>query len=540
MNTYFCTQMSVNVSALFYYHPNKVALFNQLGFTISKGDKAALVGNNGTGKSTLLQLIAGVLQPSAGKVVASSLPWYVPQHLGQYDGMTIAEALGLNKKLTAIQAITNGNTDQRYFNDLNDDWEIEDKVHAALAQWQLAHLLSTQSMSSLSGGEKTKVFLAGITIHAPEIILLDEPSNHLDVAGRQQLYELITHSRATILAVSHDRTLLNLLPQTFELSPAGIEVYGGNFDFYRQQKEGKINALQNELHEQSKTLKQTQQKARDIAEKRQKTESRGKAKGQSGSLPRIIAGGLKSKAEGSTAKALDVQDEKLAGLSENIKQIRGQIQQYQVLKIDIGSSTLHHGKILIDAVGITYSFDDKFLWEPLTFQIRSGSRVHIKGSNGAGKTTLLKLVTGGLDTTAGHLNRAGFTYLYLDQDYTIINPSLSVFEQIQHYNSRNLQEHELKSLLIYSQFARSTWDKKCSVLSGGEKMKLSLCCLAVSNHTPDMLILDEPTNNLDVKSLDVLTVAVKEFNGTMLIISHDEYFTREIGINQIIEVNRTT
>lgn len=531
--------MSVTISALSYHHPNKEALFNQLSFTVNKGDKAALVGNNGAGKSTLLQLIAGLLQPSGGELAASSVPWYVPQHLGQYDSMTIAEALGIDKKLTAIQAITNGNTNQQYFNDLNDDWEIEDKTRAALAQWQLSHLLPTQSMSNLSGGEKTKVFLAGITIHTPEIILLDEPSNHLDVDGRHQLYELISHSRATILAVSHDRTLLNLLPQTFELSAVGIEVYGGNFDFYRQQKEGKINALQNNLHEQSKTLKQTQQKARDVAEKRQKTESRGKAKGQSGSLPRIIAGGLKSKAEGSTARALDAQDEKLAGITENIKNIRGQIQQYQVLKIDIGSSALHQGKVLVDAENITHGFNGEPLWEPLTFQIRSGSRVHIKGRNGAGKTTLLKLITGALNPTMGHINRAGFTHLYLDQDYTVINPNLSIFEQIQYYNSRNLQEHELKSLLIYSQFERSTWEKKCEVLSGGEKMKLSLCCLAVSNHTPDMLILDEPTNNLDVKSLDVLTAAVKDFNGTLVIISHDEYFTSEIGINQIIEVNRT-
>ncbi|RYY37825.1 MAG: ABC-F family ATP-binding cassette domain-containing protein [Sphingobacteriaceae bacterium] len=530
--------MSVTINALSYHHPNKEQLFTHLSFTVNKGDKAALVGNNGVGKSTLLQLIAGKLQPSAGEVIASSALWYVPQHLGQYDHLSIAKALGVDKKLAAMQAITNGYTDVQYFTNLDDDWGIEDKIYAALHQWQLSHLSPTQKIGALSGGEKTKVFLAGIEIHSPEIILLDEPSNHLDVAGRMQLYDLIIKSRATILAVSHDRTLLNLLPQTYELSPAGIEIYGGNFDFYLEQKEGKVNALQNQLHEQSKTLKQTQQKARDVAEKRQRIESRGKTQGQSGSLPRIIAGGLKSKAEGSTAKALDVQDEKLAGISENIKQIRGQIQQYQVLKIDIGSSTLHQGKVLVDAAGITYSFDDKPLWEALTFQVRSGDRIHVRGYNGAGKTTLLKVITGVLAPVTGQINRAEFTYLYLDQDYTIINPSLNVFEQIQHYNSRNLQEHELKSLLIYSQFERHTWDNKCEVLSGGEKMKLALCCLAVSNHTPEMLILDEPTNNLDVKSLDVLTAAVKHFNGTLLVISHDEYFTSEIGIDKIIEVNR--
>lgn len=530
--------MSITISALGYHHPNREQLFKQLTFTVNKGEKAALVGNNGVGKSTLLQLVAGVLQPYAGNIFTSSIPWYVPQHLGQYDNLTIASALKVDHKLAAIKAITEGRTDEAYFNDLGDDWEIEDKVHAALSKWQLGDLWPAQPMRDLSGGEKTKVFLAGIDIHTPEIILLDEPSNHLDVSSRKQLYELISNSRATLLAVSHDRTLLNLLPETLELSPFGIELYGGNFDFYQEQKKGKVNALQNELQEQFKTLKQTQQKARDVAEKRQKIESRGKAQGKSGSLPRIIAGGLKSKAEGSTAKALDIQDEKLSSISENIRNIRGQIQQYQVLQIDIGSSMLHQGKILVDAANLTCDFGNGQLWQPLTFQIRSDDRVHIKGDNGAGKTTLLKLITGKLYSSGGNISRAPFTYLYLDQDYSIINPEVTVFEQVQHYNSRNLQEHELKSLLIYAQFERNAWEKACEVLSGGEKMKLSLCCLAVSNHTPDVLILDEPTNNLDVKSLEVLTATIKNFKGTLLVISHDEYFIHEIGIDKVIEVKR--
>lgn len=531
--------MSITISALTYHHPNREQLFEQLTFTVNKGEKAALVGNNGVGKSTLLQLIAGILQPSAGNIFTLSVPWYVPQHLGQYDNFTIAAALKVDHKIAAIKAITEGSTDERYFYGLEDDWEIEDKVYTALSKWQLGHLGPTQPMRNLSGGEKTKVFLAGLEIHTPGIILLDEPSNHLDRSSREQLYELISGTRATLLAVSHDRTLLNLLPETLELSPFGIELYGGNFDFYREQKEGKVNALQSELQEQSKTLKQTQQKARDVAEKRQKIESRGKAQGRSGSLSRIIAGGLKSKAESSTAKALDVQDEKLSAISESIRNIRGQIQQYQVLRIDIGASNLHQGKVLVDATDLTCNFGNGPLWQPLTFQIRSGDRAHIKGNNGAGKTTLIKLITGNLNSSGGNIRRAEFTYLYLDQDYTLIKPDMSVFEQVQYYNSRNLQEHELKSLLIYTQFERPAWDKKCEVLSGGEKMKLSLCCLAVSNHTPDMLILDEPTNNLDVKSLEVLTASVKDYNGTLLVISHDEYFIDEIGINQLIEVKRT-
>ena len=171
------------------------------------------------------------------------------------------------------------------------------------------------------------------------------------------------------------------------------------------------------------------------------------------------------------------------------------------------------------------------MWDGRTFQIRSGDRVQIEENNGAGKTTLLRIITGSLAPVHGKIVRSPFTDLYLDQDYTMINPNLTVYDQVQQYNSRHLQEHQVKSLMIYAQFGQDVFDRKCIGLSGGEKMKQSLCSLAVSNYTPDVLILDEPTNNLDAQSLKVLTAAVKNFNSTWLVISHDSHFTSEIGID---------
>ena len=528
--------MSIIIKSLTYIHPDKSSLFENLSLVVNKGQKAAFVGNNGAGKSTLLKLAAGKLLPFAGEISYSERPWYIPQHLGQYDHLTIAEALEVEKKLTGLQAILNGDTDLQNFTDLEDDWEIEEKVKNALQGWGLGQLAPDTLLQNLSGGQKTKIFLSGIDIHQPGIILMDEPSNHLDANSRKQLYNLVKDSKATILVVSHDRVLLNLLPETFELNKNGLELYGGNYDFYKEQKREKINALQNQLDEQSKTLKQGQQKAREMAEQRQQKEARGKAIGQTNSLPRIIAGGLKSKAEQSTAKMMDAHQDKVAGIAENIRNIRSQIQQYQVLKIDIGASTLHHGKVLVDAANITFGYADSSLWDPLTFQIRSGDRIRIEGDNGSGKTTLLKIINGRLQPDVGSIQRIPFTHLYLDQDYTMIDPGLSVYEQVQHYNGRGLQEHELKSLLIYAQFPREMFDRKCAELSGGEKMKLALCCLSVANYAVDMLILDEPTNNLDMQSLDVLSAAVKYFNGTLVVISHDQYFIDEIGINKHIVV----
>lgn len=150
--------MNLIIKSLTYLHPDKELLFENINLSVANGDKAALVGQNGAGKSTLLQIIAGKLMQTSGEVILREQPWYVPQHLGQYDGLSIAEALGVEKKLQAIRAITGGDVRPAYFTDLEDDWEIEDKVMAALAKWDLGHLSPEQKMSELSGGEKTKVF----------------------------------------------------------------------------------------------------------------------------------------------------------------------------------------------------------------------------------------------------------------------------------------------------------------------------------------------------------------------------------------------
>lgn len=173
---------------LSYSHPNKDLLFSNINLTINFQDKIALIGNNGTGKSTLLKIIANELQPSSGQRSVEAQAYYIPQIFGQYNHLTIAQALKIEDKLNALKEILKGNTNEDNFTILNDDWTIEDRCSEALNYWQLEDLDLSQNMETLSGGQKTKVFLAGISIHQPQLVLLDEPSNHLDTGGRQLLY----------------------------------------------------------------------------------------------------------------------------------------------------------------------------------------------------------------------------------------------------------------------------------------------------------------------------------------------------------------
>lgn len=536
-----CERLNLNpvgliIKSLHYLHPDNEELFHDLNFILNDGEKAALVGINGAGKSTLLRIVSGQLEPTSGKIIHTEQPWYVPQHLGEYDTWSVARVLGVDRKLDALHAILGGDTDPVHFTQLDEDWDIENKVRMVLQKWDLGHINENRPMGSLSGGQKTKAFLAAMELNSPKLVLLDEPSNHLDVKTRMKLYNLILQSKATMLIVSHDRALLNLMNKTLELSEKGMEVFGGNFDFYQQKKMEKVNALRARLNEQSKALKASERKAADMASHREQQEAKGRSAGLSNSLPRIIAGGLKNKAERSTARMLNAHEEKIASLLQNIEEIKAQIEEYEVLKIGIRSPELPPGKVLIDMVNVNFKYSDQFLWNNLSFQVRSGERVQVQGENGSGKTTLLKIITGELQPAEGSYNHTAFSHFYLDQDYSMIDPKLTVFEQISEYNKCGLEEDELKELLIYSQFSPADFDKRCAGLSGGERMKLTLSCLSAGNQAPDVLILDEPTNNLDIKSLEVLTLTVKNFGGTLIVISHDDYFINEIGINRRISL----
>ena len=229
--------MPISIQQISYIHPDKEILFSDLNFSIRKGQRLGLVGNNGCGKSTLLQIIAGQLSPSNGTVVRPDDIYYIPQHFGQYDSLTIAQALRIDQKQQALQAILAGDTSNENFRILNDDWNIEERSMAALNTWGLGEFTLSYPIYLLSGGEKTRVFLAGTTIHNPSLILMDEPTNHLDLSGRQRLYSWVEKCRSTLLVVSHDRTLLNLLPEICELEKHQITYYGGTYEFYKAEND---------------------------------------------------------------------------------------------------------------------------------------------------------------------------------------------------------------------------------------------------------------------------------------------------------------
>lgn len=529
--------MSITLRDVSYIHPDKEPLFQHISFTVNRGRHIALVGDNGSGKSTLLKIIAGERAAAEGEVVVPDGVYCVPQHFGQYNALTVAAALRIDGKIAALHAILAGDASAHRFAALDDDWAVEERALAALAWWGIGYLALDQPFATLSGGEKTKAFLAGIQIHEPPVILMDEPTNHLDAASRERLYGFIDDVRATLLIVSHDITLLRRLDGIYELEGGRVTPYGGGYDFYREQKALQLDALKASLDEKEKALRLARRTAREAAERKQKEDVRGKKRSERKGIPRIMMGGLRENAERSTARLKEVHAGKMDGLREEIKQLQDTLPDSQQMRPDLNSTTLHTGKILVSARGVNFSYGRGPLWRtPLDLEIRSGDRLSIAGANGSGKTTLLRLLTGELPPGEGEVVRAAFSHICIDQEYSIVRPDLTLVEQLERFNTSHLKDHELKTLLNRYLFPHAVWDKRCASLSGGEKMRLMLCCLQTGNSTPDMILLDEPTNNLDLRSATILTDVIRTYRGTIIAISHDRHFLRAIGAGRELRV----
>jgi len=522
--------VAVVVSNLSFSWPDDTVVFDDLSFTVGPG-RTGLVAPNGAGKSTLLKLIAGELEPRAGTLSVSGTLGYLPQNLPLSGGLTVGEVLGVDAVIRALDAVESGDVAEEHFTTIGDDWDVRERSEAELDRLGLGGLALDRRLSTLSGGQIVSLGLAARLLRRPDVLLLDEPTNNLDLDARHRLYEVIESFKGALLVVSHDRALLDGMGRIAELGGGELRLYGGNFTAYEESvrieqeaAEKSVRAAEQEL----KREKREMQQARERADRRQSNAARNL---KSAGLPRIFAGNMKRGAQESAGRAGQMHAARIDDAKARLDEAGRGLREDQRITLDLPDTTVPAGRNLFlgERMRVRLGERDVFGPEGVDLAVRGPERIALTGPNGAGKSTLLRLVNGELD--GGEVKRADGRIAYLSQRLDLLDADRTVAENFADFAPHRPQAERM-NLLARFLFRGSGAHLPVGVLSGGELLRATLACVLCAEPAPQLLLLDEPTNNLDLVSVGQLEGALGSYRGAFIVVSHDERFLAEIGVDR--------
>jgi ATPase subunit of ABC transporter with duplicated ATPase domains len=485
----------VIVSDVTYELPDGRILFSNLNFSLDP-KVSALVGANGVGKTCLAKLISGELEPTEGVIRRQAPITFFPQRETAPE-MTVDEFLALDYSWSPLG--------EKLLGDIN-------------RQTLCTHL---------SGGQWMRVRLAKNI--GEQFLILDEPTNDLDREGRNAIFEFLKEAPSGVLLISHDREALSLCKDILELSNKGLSKYGDGWDAYEEAKEQERGHLESALSFAKKDRDAAITQRHEQKTKQEKRNRQGAKETARGGMPRIIIGMRKRKAQSTTGK-IDA-----STLEKANEAVRNAFEAFTDLKIDpvmyaeVLGKELPTQKLIAEAKDFNIKFQNWIYKKDLNFSWRGNIRLALKGTNGSGKSTLLKAILGQEFESRGELRRGNLITLYIDQQCAILDESKSIFENIRDVSTAD--ESEIRNGLAKFLFTKDKVFQKVNSLSGGERLRAALAKGLLSTIKPELLILDEPTNNLDLTNIKFLEDLAREFKGALLVISHDEVFLQNCGIS---------
>lgn len=498
----------LTVSQLGYSWPNGQMLFSNLNYSIS-AHRTALVGVNGVGKSTLCRILAGELDATLGEVFRQGRVCYFKQH-------EVAETqVNLMEYLTGV-------------------WEALSNIQNHIILDEVQKLDYEQRISDLSGGEWMRVRLLKEFFNPKDILILDEPSNHLDSNGRDFLDEFLRDYSGQVILVSHDRHLLRKVESIIELTSLGLQSYSGDYRDYLDQRQSQRESLEDDIDRLKRDKKKNERVSGDKLRSQEKRMKRGQRQNEKGGIPRILAGSLKRQAEKTMANTHNI-NERIQ--KETVEKLQQKIREQEIAPDFVfkGLKTnFPEGKLVFEFKDYNIHWDKEPLWSSgFELFMKGPRRWALRGENGSGKTSLIRALRGGIQAhTSGVCHLGEVKLRLLDQQQSVLTPGKNLLDLMREW--WQLDETEARNALALHQFTGDKAFLKSEELSGGERVKAALLSIFFKPQDFIFLILDEPTNNLDLKSIELVERVLLEYRGPMLVISHDEDFLQNLNLESEI------
>ena len=504
---------SVSLRSLSFTWPDGDVVLDAVTGTFSTG-RTGLVGANGSGKSTLLRLISGQLSPTSGEIVRSGSVDHLTQGVTRHADATVAELLGIATIRRSLRAVESGSVDPAHFDAIGTDWDIEERAVAELSALALPTDLD-RSTTALSGGEVMLVAITGIHLRGADIALLDEPTNNLDGTSRERLYGLVGSWRGTLLVVSHDLDLLDLMDQTAELRNSGLTTFGGPYGEFRAWQEAQQEAARQALRTAEQVLRLRKRERIKAEERIAHSERQGRKDTANRKYVPAAIDARRNSAEKAQGARRGAADARVAEAREAVAAADLGVREDDTIRVDLPDPAVHRGQriaTLPNAGGAD-------------IVVRGPERVALVGDNGVGKTTLVERLLPTVHVRVGYLPQR----IVLDECGTVLDSIRSAAPAVPLAELRN----RLARLLIRGTMV----DRPVGSLSGGERFRVALARLLLADPPPELLVLDEPTNDLDIASVDQLVAALSAYRGALLVVSHDRRFLARLGIDVTLRMS---
>ena len=502
-----CTVVCAGLS---FAWPDGTRVLNGLDLTVDAG-RTAIVGRNGSGKSTLLHLIAELLTPTAGTVRTGGTVALLPQQLPLAADRTVADLVGIAAQVAAVRAITAGDTSIANFTTVGDDWNVEQRALATLERLGLPADLD-RTVATLSGGEAVLTGIAGLQLAHADVTLLDEPTNNLDRPGRERLQHAVRSWPGTLLVVSHDRELLDCVERVVELRDNTARIFGGTFSEFRAALEVEQQAAARAVRDAESGLRKQrrdQVAAQTALDHRARTARRAEHEKR---VPKIVSGLRSQEAQVSAGKYRQLHADRVDAARAALTAAEAGLRSDAVIRVDLPATAVPAGRTVLDLDGLD-GLDGMV--------VRGPERIALRGRNGSGKTTLLRRIVPAAAVPVG----------YLPQHLDVLDPTRSVLDNVRDAAPAATAQ-DVRARLARFLLRGAQVEREAATLSGGERFRASLARLLLADPAPQLLVLDEPTNNLDLDSVAQLVAALQAYRGALIVTSHDEVFLAEIGIDR--------